>query len=96
MVEREELFEHRRYIGRRQKIGNRDIAGGGVDKLNAGIIACDVHVASGVSFETASKRRENGECVGKRVDEMRNESVRGLRGFGEENSLLDVMREKHV
>jgi len=67
-----------------------------VDEIDASIVACDVDVAMMVSFETASEGREEGERARKRVDDVRDESVRGERWGGEETALLNVVREEHV
>jgi len=72
------------------------MSSGGVDEVDACIVACDVDVAMMVSFETTSEGREKGERARKCVDEVRDESVRGERWGGEETTLLDVVREEHV
>jgi len=54
VVEREEFLKGRVDIRRRQEVGDREIVGGGVDEIDAGVVACDVDVAVGMSFESAS------------------------------------------
>lgn len=54
VVEREEFLKGRVDIGRRQEVGDREIGGGGVDEVNASVVACDIDVAVGIRFESAS------------------------------------------
>ena len=79
VVEGEELLGDWRDIRRRRRgeeVCDGDIGGGGVDEVDAGVVACDVNEAVGVGFETAGEGREEREGLGKRVFEVRDESVR--------------------
>lgn len=64
VVEREEVLDGWMNIGRRQEVGDGDMSGGGVDEIDASVVACDVDVAVNISFEATCKGREKGECVG--------------------------------
>ena len=47
-VERKELLDTVRHMGRSQNVANEQIAGSGVDKIRSFVVARDVHVAIGV------------------------------------------------
>jgi len=63
----------------------------GVDEVDAGIVADDVHVTLGVGGETAGEGGEVGESGGERVFERENEVFEGRRWGSEQDALLNVV-----
>lgn len=96
LVEGEELLEGVRDVGRGQEVGDGELGGGGVDEVDACVVASDVEVAGGDGVEAAGEKREDGEGAGEGGFEVRDESVGRERGCGVETSLLDVVAAEHV
>lgn len=71
------------------------VFGGGMDEVNAGVVALNMDIAVGISEETAGEGRENGESDGERALKREKEVREGKRRRREEDALLDVVAREH-
>lgn len=82
-------------MGRSQEVTNGQTSSGGMDKVDPGVVARDIHVAIGVCPQSTSERREVRESLRETQFEERDKGINGDRRAGEEATLLDVVDREH-
>lgn len=78
-------------VERREEVCYLEVFGGGVNEIDAGVVAGDVKLAGRVGGEAPGKRRKEGESVREGQFEKRKERVEGKRRGSQQNALLNVM-----
>jgi len=91
----EESPDNIRNVSRRENISDVNVLCGGDDEIDAGVVAGDVDVAVGISFQAAGEGGKVRESLRQGVLDLRDESREGERRAGEEVAFLDVMAGEH-
>jgi hypothetical protein len=94
-VERKEILDKVRHMGRSQNVANEQIGGSGVDEIHSVVVARDVHVAIAVSPKSAGERREVGKCLRETALEESDEGFDGNGRASEEAALLNIVDREH-